>query len=164
MVKGIDEKDIEGIWYHFPEPVLHGNISKIRVMEKLKTPNFKTPMQVKKFMQGNQECKCVCNTKYLPRNAILIRPRDVVKAEPIYELMVKAWRLGRMKFLSHGSCQMFLNTSEMKREFHYVLQYANISCVDNIDNSTLKPGDVLLTRHGEELVGKPHLILEEKHG
>lgn len=160
--EGIDEKDIDGIWYHFPEPVLHGDVSKIRVMEKLETPPFKSPVLSRKFMRGNQECRCVCETKYLPRNAILIRPHDRKKAEPIYELMEKAWRLGRLKWLSHGSCQQFLKTDELKREFHYVLQYASMSCVDNVDNGGLKPGDILLTRHGEELVGKPHLILERK--
>lgn len=151
----------EGIWNVFDDPIF-SKIGKVRIMEKIQTPPFKSQPMPRKFMRGNQECKCVCETKYLPRNALLIRPYDKKKAEAIYELMNKAWLLGRMKWLSQGTCQQAINVGNMKREFHYVLQYASVSCIDNIDNSGLKPGDILLTRHGEELVGKPHLILEEK--
>lgn len=153
----MEEKDI---WYHYDNPF--SKIQKSRVMEKVEQPSFKTPPVAKSFMQGNQECLCVCKTKYLPRNAILIHPVDKDKAEIIYDLMVKAWRLGRFKYLKRGSCQNFITTGELKTEFNYIRKYAKISCVDNIDNHNLEAGDILLSRVGDELVGKPHLIIKKE--
>lgn len=153
-------KENPDIWHHFDSPM--SKIQKIRVMEKVEQPSFKTPPVAKSFMQGNQECLCVCKTKYLPRNAILIHPVDKTKTDAIYDLMVKAWRLGRFKYLKRGSCQNFITAGELKTEFNYIRKYAKISCVDNIDNSKIEKGDILLSRVGDELVGKPHLITEKK--
>lgn len=150
----------EEIWCHFPDSL--SKVTKARIMEKLKTPPFKSPTQGRSFMRGNQECYCVCETKYLPRNALLIRPHDTKKSEELYNQIVKAWQTKKLKFLSHGTCQQFLNAFEVRKEFKDILQNAALSCMDNVDNSQLKPGDIILTRHGEELVGKPHLILEKK--
>jgi len=134
---------------------------KYRKIEEIDFPSFKSPKEYMRFMSGNRSCTCVCEAKYPPRNAILIRPTE--KADEIYELLVEAWRGGKFKFLSHGSCQQFIKTFEIKKELRGILKYASVSCIDNVDGSKLKAGDILITRHGDRGVGKPHLILEGKH-
>lgn len=129
--------------------------------ESIEQPRFKAPHEVRRFRSGNSLCDCICRAKYLPRNALLIRPFKEGKEEEIYDMLVEAWRGGKFRFLAHGSCQQFIKTFEVKKELRGILKHASVSCVDVDEKQIFKKGDILLTRHGTRGVGKPHLILEE---
>lgn len=131
-------------------------------MSTVEKPDFEAPPELCKFMRGNAECSCICSVKHLPRNAILIRPKKKdVPVKKMYNWLVKAWRQGRFRYISMGTCQQQIRKGEIKsdmiaRQMH---KYYTISCVDNVDNHILREGDILLSRIGsEKSIGKPHLI------
>jgi hypothetical protein len=178
--------------------------SRYRIMERIITPNFKTPRETYKYMWGNTECRAICESKYLPRNAILIKVkkideidiqeiREIIESKPdlpiaekrnllklldkkeaideriakmLYAILDILWKSERTKHYAHGTLQLSLNKRTLKNLLKEkvspdLLEKIEISILDNIDNSTLKKNDLLLSRVGSERsVGKPFLILE----
>lgn len=121
-------------------------------------PDFESPEEHRKFMRGNSECRCVCNSKFLPRNAILFRPKTPEEGRRKYNLLKSQWRKGTFERMAHGSCQQFINSCDLKRDCREILEGLSVSCIDNMEGLGLMPGDIVITRHGERSVGKPHLI------
>jgi len=156
----LNEPYEENIWQHFPIKEAFGDRGKYRIMKKIKTPPFISPTIYNQFMRGNHECTCFCKSKYLPRNAILVKPKNKKDAEEIYNNLVFEWKKGTFKFLAQGSCQQAINIFNVKKHLRPLGNKARLGCIDNVDNSQLEPGDILLTRHGERTVGKPHLVLK----
>lgn len=118
---------------------------------------FETPVQHERFSQGNMHCNCMCYGDELPRNAILIQVKNKDNAKPVYDNVVTLWQNGHFNRMKLGTCQTFIRTREIAKEIDPHI--ANISCIDNIDNTTLKSGDILINRvESKRSVGKPFYI------
>ncbi len=150
----------EDYWKHVGRGS-YAKYSKWRDMSKIKQPKFKAPFEITSFMRGNSSCDCRCEAKMLPRNTILV---ESPTPERTYEALKNAWRRNKFGWLAHGSCQIAISKGLLKAPFSEVkeiLRPTKLKCFDNIDNTKLKEGDILLTRIGSQRsVGKPHLILE----
>lgn len=132
---------------------------KYRDVESIRFPEAESPDKNVTFMRGGEECRCVCKPKYLPRNVILLRPVNTAGSKLLYAAMVAAWRGGHFKKVSQGSCQQAINTYEVKKMLKPVGKYVRVSCMDNVDGSMLRSGDILLTRIGDRNAGKPYRVL-----
>jgi len=137
-----------------------GEQKNYRNINSIKTPSFDAPVEHRRFMRGNTECNCICSTKHLPRNAILIRAKNKkLQTDKLYDILINAWKKGAFDFIKIGTCQQFIRSNEIKSILKPVKNHFIISCVDNVDNRILLPGDILLSRIGTgRSVGKPHLI------
>jgi len=139
----------------------YAGYSKWRDMDKIVQPNFTAPMSINFHARGNMECAEICKPKRLPRNAILVKANEPVK---MYAELDRHWEKGHLGFLAHGTCQLAITKGMLKAPYSKVrdlLRDATLKCIDNVDNTTLEVGDILLTRIGtKKSVGKPHLILE----
>jgi len=134
-----------------------------RNLSLIEFPEFIAPLHGTKFTRGGEECTCICKAKYLPRNAILIRPNKISDSVKIYGDFEESWKKGELQRIAVGSCQQFIQLSRFKPEFRKMLENTSVSCIDNMDGSQLKKGDILITRHGRKTTtGKPYLIVGEK--
>lgn len=152
--------DEEDIWNYVGRGS-YAKYSKWRDMDKVKQPNFQSPTSFYRHMRGNNECVEMCRAKHLPRNAILVESDLPLK---VYSELVEHWEKGHLGFIAHGTCQLAITKGMLKAPYSKMkdlLRDTKLTCIDNVDNTKLKSGDILLTQVGSERsVGKPHLILE----
>lgn len=160
-------KQSEDIWEISP----HYPMKKHRKMEKIKTPKFKSPVEKYDYMWSNSKCTANCQAIYLPRNAILIRIEDQelknIFGEEIYLLFERIWKSKIYRKYAHGSVYETISIGRLKHLLRKevdprILDKIKISTLDNIDNSSLKKNDLLLSRVGSKRsVGKPFLIQQD---
>ena len=140
-------------------------------MKEIKTPPFDSPNWRSRFKRGNNKCDCSCSATSLPRNAIMIRLKPGVPEEvtteltkKVYDLVTDMWKGGLFARESQGSCQDFITIARLKEmdPFKRIGKSITISTIDNLDNKSLRKGDILLSRIGsKKSIGKPFIIKEE---
>ena len=143
--------------------------------------NFRSPTSSAVSYVGGLKAHITYTPYQIPRNAILIRPVNPQISEPLYNLLVSAWKTRVFEYFSHGSCQQSIRVRDVKELLHgktmndrfswpSVDRYAKafkecpVPCtvrqVDTLDYE-LQTGDIILGRIGSKAsIARPYLILK----
>lgn len=141
--------------------------------------SFKSPTSTSVNYVGGLKAHITYTPYQIPRNAILIRPANPSLSEPLYNLLVAAWKSRVFEYYSHGSCQQSIRVRDVKELLHgksvdtrftwpqvsrfvSVFRENPVLClIRQVDTNSfeLQAGDILLGRIGSKAsIARPYLI------